>query len=129
MAAKRKGLYEVRTRVTCHLPVNNQQEERALVKVIAYIRAQREQGLGVSGYTVSAMRPAAFQGWWWSDTTREWVADDIVLCLVDYQIRFNDPRLSAKVKELKRTIRKWYRHYGSPQEEVWVVAQQLIRED
>lgn len=40
-----------------------------------------------------------------------------------------DPRLSAKVTELKRTIRKWYRHYGSPQEEGWVVAQPLIRED
>ena len=53
MAAKGRGLYEVRTRVMCHLPVNNGQEEKAFEKVRSYLRGLQDQGIGVTGYTTS----------------------------------------------------------------------------
>jgi hypothetical protein len=127
--AKRVGLHEVRTRVTCHLPVNNEQEEKAFFKILEYLQGQRQQGLGIQGYTHSSLRPAAFHGYWWSDELGEWFPDDIVLCIVDYKLPFGARELSAKVKDFKRTVRKWYRHYGNPQDEIWVVAQQIIRQD
>ncbi len=129
MAAKGRGLHEVRSRVMCHLPVNNAREEKAFLKVLSYLHALKDQGIGVSGFTTSTWRPAAFHGWWWSDDRQEWVRDDLVLCFVDYHLSLDDPSLSARVEELKQTIRKWYRLHRSPQEQVWVVAYQVIRQD
>jgi len=129
VAAKGQGLHEVRTRVICHLPVNTGQEEKAFFKVLSYLRGLKDQGLGVGGWTTSALRPAAFHGWWWSEDRQEWVRDDLVLCFVDYRLAFDAPVLSERVAELKRTIRKWYRLHRSSQEEVWVVAYQVIRQD
>jgi hypothetical protein len=129
VASKGRGLHESRTRVMCHLPVNNAPEEKAFFKVLSYLRGLKDQGIGVTGFTTSASRPAAFHGWWWSDDHDQWVRDDQVLCFVDYHLAFDDPTLSEHVEDLKRIIRKWYRLYRSPQEEVWVVAYQVIRQD
>lgn len=57
------------------------------------------------------------------------MTDDLVLCFVDYQLNFDDPALTQQVHDLKWTILRWYRYHGSPQEEVWVVAHQVIRQD
>jgi hypothetical protein len=113
----------------CHLPLNSGQEEKAFFRVLAYLQALRNQGIGVSGFTTSTVRPTAFHGWWWSDDRQEWVRDDLVLCFVDFHLAFDDPALSEQVDDLKHTIRKWYRLHRSPQEEVWVVAYQVIRQD
>ena len=129
MASKGRGLHEVRTRVMCHLPVNNSQEEKALFKVLSYLRRLKDQGIGVSGWTTSTLRPAVFHGWWWSEEREEWVRDDLVLCFVDYYLSLDDPSLSERVQELKQTVRKCYRLHRSPQEEVWVVAYQVTRQD
>jgi hypothetical protein len=127
--SKGRGLHEVRTRVMCHLPLNNSQEERAFFKVLSYLQGLRHQAIGVSGFTTSTARPAAFHGWWWSDDRQEWIRDDQVICFVDYHLTFDDPSLSAQVEQLKQTIRKVYRLHRSPQEEIWVVAYQVNRQD
>ena len=129
MAVKKKGLHEVRTRVTCNLPVNNVQEEKALFKVVDYFNELRHQEIGVTGYTYSETRPVAFHGFWWPDGADEPVHDQIVLCTVDYLLGSGSQELSQKVKELKQTIRKWYRYFGSPQDEIWVVAHPILRQD
>ena len=129
MASKRRGLHEVRTRVMCHLPVNNSQEEKAFFKVLSYLRKLKDQGIGVSGWTTSTLRPAVFHGWWWSEQWEEWVRDDLVLCFVDYRLSLDDSSLSERVQELKQTVSKCYRLHRSPQEEVWVVAYQVMRQD
>jgi hypothetical protein len=113
----------------CHLPVTNSREEKAYFKVLSYLRGLKDQGIGVGGFTTSTARPAAFHGWWWSDERNQWVRDDQVLCFVDFHLAFNDPSLEKQVQELEQTIRKWYRLHRSPQEEVWVVAYQVIRQD
>lgn len=129
MAAKRRGLHELRTRVTCNLPVNNVQEEKAFFAVQEYLNDLRHQGIGVSGYTHSVLRPAAFHGYWWPDNADEPVRDQIVVCTVDYLLPAGSSELSKHVKSLKQSIRTWYRHYGSPQEEIWVIAYPIIRQD
>jgi hypothetical protein len=113
----------------CHLPVNNAQEEKAFFKVLSYLHGLKDEELGITGFTTSTSRPAAFHGWWWSDDRQRWVRDDQVLCFVDYRLALDDPALGQRVAELKQTIRKWYRLHRSPQEEVWVVAYQVIRQD
>jgi len=113
----------------CRLPLNNSQEEKAFFKVLSYLHGLKEEGIGVTGFTTSTSRPAAFHGWWWSDDRQQWVRDDLVLCFVDYHLAIGDPSLSQRVEGLKQTIRKWYRLHRSPQEEVWVVAYQVMRQD
>jgi hypothetical protein len=122
-------MHEVRSRVMCHLPVNDRQEDRAFRKVLLYLQGLRDQGVGVTGFAISTPRPAVFQGWWWSHDRQKCAHDDLVLCFVDYQLALDDPALSEQVEHLKRTIRKWYRLHRSLQEEVWVVAYQVIRQD
>jgi hypothetical protein len=108
VASKARGLHEIRTRVMCHLPVNNSQEEKAFFKILSYLRKLKDQGLGVTGWTTSTLRPAVFHGWWWSDNRQEWVRDDLVLCFVDYHRSLDDPSLNERVEELKETIREYY---------------------
>ena len=123
------GLHEVRTRVTCHLPVNNDREEKAFFQIQAYLHELRHQGIGVSGYTHSSLRPAVFHGYWWPESADVAVRDAIIVCTVDYLLDIDGPEISKKVKELKQTIRRWYRHYKSPQAEIWVIAHPILRQD
>ena len=125
----RKGLHEVRTRVMCNLPLNNAREEKALFQIVEYLNELRHQGIGVTGYTYSETRPVVFHGFWWSEGAAEPIHDQIVLCTVDYLLPFGSKELSQQVKLLKQAIRKWYRHYRSPQEEIWVVAHPIMRQD
>ena len=129
MAGKQKGLHEVRTRVTSNLPVNNIQEEKALFKIVAYLNELRHEGVGVSGYCYSETRPVAFHGFWWPEGADEPVHDQIVLCTVDFHLSSGSQELSQQVKALKQNIRKWYRYYGSPQDEIWVIAHPIMRQD
>jgi hypothetical protein len=55
--------------------------------------------------------------------------DQIVVCTVDLLLPTDSPELSHQVKALKQSIRKWYRYYGSPQEEIWVIAHPILRQD
>jgi hypothetical protein len=128
VAVNHKGLHEVRTRVMCNLPLNNGQEEKALFQIVEYLNELRHQGIGVSGYTYSETRPAAFHGFWWPEDADAPVHDQIVLCTVDYLLRLGSKELSQQVTALKQAIRKWYRYYGSPQEEIWVVAHAIMRQ-
>ena len=127
--AKSIGLHEHRTRVVLHLPLNDTQEEKAANQILWFLQEQRKEASGVKGFTHSVLRPAVFRGWWWSAKEKSWCQDHIVLLLVDYKIDFSDILLPKVVKELKKAIRYWYRYYGRPQEEIWVVAHQVFRFD
>jgi len=121
------GQHEDRTRVVCHLPLNNAQEEKAFKDVIEYVQSQRRRRIGVEGYTYSA--PTAFSGRWWSLRKEGWLGDRIDLLLIDYEVELADKRvsLSEKITELKETIHAAYAEYGRRQEEVWVVAFPVTR--
>jgi hypothetical protein len=122
------GLHEYRTRIVCHLPVPNWQAKSAADRVIAHLKRLRRLRTGtVLGFTVST--PGTYIGHWWSDAQRRWVDEDVVLCLIDFKLRFFDRRLSRHVAQLKQFIRREYARYGVAQEEVWVVAYQVLRHD
>ena len=53
MAATRVGLHEERVRVTCHLPVNDFNEELAARRVIEYLKTLRTKPISVRGFTTS----------------------------------------------------------------------------
>jgi len=53
--------------------------------------------------------------------------EKVVLCSIDYRIDFNDPAVSEILAGLKDKIHAAYRDIGKPQEEVWVVAQHIVR--
>ena len=109
--------------------MNDAQEEKAFFQIRAYLDSLRHSGIGVTGYTHSSVRPAVFRGYWWPDNADEPIRDAIVVCTVDYLLEFDNPEISRKVRELKQTIRRWYRHYHSPQDEIWVVAHPIMRQD
>lgn len=127
--AKGIGLHENRTRVIFHLPLCDIKEEKAANAVLMFLKSQHEGKAGIKGFTHSVLRPAVFRGWWWSMRADDWAEDPIVLVFVDYKIDFSGLELSEKVKELKKPLRYWYRYYGKPQEEIWVVAHQVMRFD
>ena len=83
----------------------------------------------MKGYTRTEPRSTTFSGFWWSSKRRQWIRDKIVLCIVDYKIDFGNPRLPDMVKELKSEIHKAYEHFQRKQEEVWVVAHTVFRQD
>ncbi len=123
------GLHEERVRVTCHLPINTLSEETAVDGVLDYLKSLRAKPFGVKGFTRSQMRPATFIGYWWSSLKRRWVVDKLVVLTIDYKLDFSDLLVSREIKSLKEEIRNCYRECGSPQEEVWVVAHQIYRQD
>jgi hypothetical protein len=127
--AKGVGLHESRTRVVFHLPLGDFAEEQAANKILKFLKSKRRQASGVKGFTHSIFRPAVFRGWWWSHDAKNWCDDPIVIVMVDFMIDFSDLKLSQKIKVMKGVIRQWYRHYGKPQEEIWVVAHQVMRFD
>jgi hypothetical protein len=129
VSAKGLGLHEDRVRVTCHLPLNNSKEEKAVHRILSYLQQQRNRPIGVKGFSHSEFRPSVFRGYWWSSRRKCWVEDKIVLLIVDYRLSFGAAELSQTVRDLKKSIRDCYRKCGSPQDEVWVVAQQVIRQD
>ena len=129
MPRQGKGLHEVRTRVTCNLPVNNVREEKAFLTVLAYVDDLHNQEIGVNGYTYSDMRMPVFYGYWWPEGATKPVRDQIVVCTIDYLLDFGSAEISGQVKELKQTIRRSYRQFGCPQDEIWVVAHPVLRQD
>jgi hypothetical protein len=121
------GEHEDRTRVICHLPLNDAEEERALKDIIAFLESQRKKKIGVEGYTYSD--PSAFFGRWWSSSHTGWMSDSVVLLITDFKIALTDQHVSLgeKVAELKNTVHQSYEKYGRPQEEIWVVSFRVSR--
>jgi len=119
------GLHEQRTRVTCHLPLGNAPEDKAFAAIINYLRQQRKEHIGVSGYTVSD--PGSFYGFWWSPSRRQWVKDPVIMLIVDYKIPLADPdhSLLEYLARLKEQIVAAYSRFGSPQDEIWIVKHSI----
>jgi hypothetical protein len=57
------------------------------------------------------------------------LSDNITLLLVDFKIALTDPSVSLaeKISDLKNTVHQGYTRFGSPQEEIWVVAHRVTR--
>lgn len=128
MPEETPGGFEERTRVICHLPLNNPREWQAVDAVFGYIESLRTRRLDIKGYTHSAARPPAHFGAWRSSSRRKWIREKVILCIIDYKINFSDQQVSLVIAEIKGVIREAYSRFtGKPQEEVWVVAHHIVR--
>lgn len=113
---------ESRTRVSFFLPVNGYPESRAVLSIIRYLKSQATNKYGVTGFTHSALSDPIFFGEWWAQPA--WIRDRVVLFMVDYS---QDERLEGALIRLRRAVFRRYAAIGSPQQEVWIIAQQAIR--
>lgn len=118
---------EGRTRVIFNLPIEDENEERAVSDIIDYLQSQRISQLGLRGFTHSILKNAVFCGYWWSDDTQQWIKDRIVLFIIDYLFDVDDHVLIQHLRELKRIVSEAYRLYGSMQEEIWLVSHKVLR--
>ena len=120
---------EERTRVTFFLPVNNAREEQALMEVVRYLVSQRRAAAPVTGFTYSNLANGVFSGTWWKGAGRKgaWVGpENIILFIVDLGQKIDEAKLTAALTRLKHAIIRAYRK-GSPQDEVWIVAERVVR--
>ena len=122
---------EERTRVTFFLPVNNAREEQALMAVVRHLVGERRAAAPMTGFTYSNLANGVFSGTWWRAGSGRrkgaWVGpENIILFIVDFGQKIDDRKLEAALGRLKRAIIRAYRR-GSPQEEVWLVAERIVR--
>jgi hypothetical protein len=127
MAAEARGLHEARTRVTFFLPVGNNNEEKAIRSVIDYLERQRKRSIPVTGFTRSQFPDAVFAGYWWSDTRSKWDEERVISFVIDYGFPLDDRQLGRTLGRLKQIIEDRYAHYESVQEEIWIIAQRVLR--
>lgn len=126
--------------------------KKTLKTILWYVQSQEKYLIGVNGYTVSV--PGGNWGRWCSsdlastvpvidrdpgnvDSNAEpgtrlrspkWHRDDIIILTVDFALRLDSDAMRMKQSELRAEILSAYRAYGVAQEEVWVVAHEVIRQ-
>lgn len=127
MAIETRGFGDARTRVTVFLPVNDNSEEKAIRSVIDYLQQQRENRIPVTGFTRSQLPDAVFAGYWWSDTKSKWDEERVVSFTVDYGLLLDERQLARTLGRLRQVIERRYAQYGSVQEEIWIIAQRVVR--
>lgn len=118
---------EARTRVTFFLPVGTSDQILAAMEVQRYLKSLTGTGLPVTGFTHSVFKDPSFIGKWWSPETGAWVPDHVSMFIIDYGTTLDDSALDRAVNRLKRAIQRRYAKFGSPQEEIWVIAQRAMR--
>lgn len=125
MLMEARGRYDIRTRVTFFLPTAQASEEKAVYDIISYLEQQRTRRVPVTGYTHSRLRNAVFRGGWWAGS--DWVREGVALFVVDYGYPLGNRQLDRALGRLKQVIGGAYSRHGSPQQEVWLIAQEAIR--
>lgn len=125
------GRHEERVRVVCHLPLNNDDQEFVLFKVIELLKQlrNRDKNSEIGGFTMSRLESPVFFGYWWSDTNSAWVKDNIVVCYLDYVVNPDEEPVSAVVRLLKAKIEELYTLHAKKETEIWIVAHPIIRHE
>lgn len=141
---------ERRARVTFFLVAHVQEEVNAVEDVINYLNGQYwffittgEWELPVTGFTHSAVHEIAlqkdpiFMGLWWSWTKiriggieapkLEQMTENVVLFVVDLPVVAEEWKFDEGIVRLKDQIFSVYARHGRPQEEIWVVKQDIYR--
>lgn len=122
-----QGLYDKRTRVTLFLPLANEKHENAICAFVEYLKSNHNRPIPITGFISSLLRPAGFSGYWWSDESNSWVEEYNMSFIIDFGLSFNSRSVPLILKELKNTIADLYKHYGSEQDEIWLIAQPVER--
>jgi hypothetical protein len=123
------GAHEERIRVVCHLPVNNDDQEFVIFQFLKMLRELKDvEGAEIGGFTMSRVESPVFFGYWWSEDQQKWVKDKLVLCYIDYRADPTIRPVSQVVRELKENIENLYLVHAKAEEEIWIVAHPVVRQ-
>ena len=142
---------ERHVRVTFFLVAHTQPEVNAVREVIRYLLSQyfcllldREWKLPVTGFTHSVIHDVALQkdpifiGHWWSGykaglpmlellELSELAEENVVLFIIDLPAVAKEWRIDEGIEWLKEDIFSIYKKHRRPQEEIWMVKQDIYR--
>lgn len=126
------GFLETRTRVSIFLPHKTVDQRKAFLAVLRYLESQRTRRTPVTGYTTSSQHLDIFKGAWWGtepgdppESRERWVGDWLVKLIIDYEGNAED--CEGAIGRFRAQILKLYEDYGTPQSEIWIVAQPVRR--
>ena len=135
---------ERRVRVTFFLVANTEEEFLSVTKAINYlwgIYGTFGTEFPITGFTNSAvpkpgpLEESVFTGNWWSDVKIDGVTvpsaqlniEKVVFFLIDFLAPAEEWKLDEDIARLKAGIFSIYKEYGRPQEEIWIVKQDVYR--
>ena len=134
---------ERRVRVTFFLVANKEEHLRAVYHIRDYLKRQylekeSERELPITGFTHSlfpGLPPwltgeTVFVGCWWrtdEDGTKVLAVERTALFLIDFPAIAQEWELDEKIALLKTRIFEFYEMCQSPQEEIWIVKQDIYR--
>lgn len=120
--------HETRFRIVCHLPSNDEKQEAVVHEVVRHLQ-DRSANPNFTGFTISNVFPPAFTGYWYSADENSWIADKIVLCTMDYRPT-DCEAVSRTIGNLKSRIGMLYSELADqPEQEIWIVAHEVVRLD
>lgn len=153
--AKKPARLERRVRVTFFLVAEKEEEREAVLDLIeyldiqyVYLRSNSEKlELPVTGFTHSAIHSdtisrknrgspkiyekGIFWGHWWTEEEEEAilisVKERVIFFLIDFPAVAEEWKTDENITLLKEKIFETYAIYGSPQEEIWIVKQDIYR--
>lgn len=133
---------ERRVRVTFFLVANREEHLRAINHIRDYLKWQyledeNERELPVTGFSHSLFpgpRPlpsgeTVFAGYWWRTEEREKIlaVERTALFLIDFPAIAQEWEIDENIAVLKTRIFEFYEMFQSPQEEIWIVKQDVYR--
>ncbi|MBI2053726.1 MAG: hypothetical protein HYT36_00105 [Candidatus Staskawiczbacteria bacterium] len=134
---------ERHVRVTFFLVADTKEHLRAIDRVRSYLKNQNflsenERELPVTGFTHSSYPgfpprlsgETVFVGLWWNTTEegiKEFYAEKTVLFLIDFLAYAEEWKTDKNIALLKTRILGYYETFQSPQEEIWIVKQDIYR--
>ncbi len=140
---KRPARLERRVRVTFFLVAETKEQINAADSVGIYLQTQylldeKEREIPVTGFTFSAFPepiplPAGksvFIGYWWHTTEAErkrLMREKVILFLIDFPIVAEEWKTDENINLLKDRILESYEENHCPQEEIWIVKQDIYR--
>ena len=152
---KRPVRLERRVRVTFFLPAGRKEDKEAVWDVARSLDSQFLVGtvtrFTVTGFTHSGIPTEVpememiarqihlvreiFFGHWWYEEEREGhpglskisVVEPVVFFLIDYPMSAEEWELDQVLQQLKEEIFSIYAEHGNPQQEIWMVKQDVYR--
>lgn len=139
---------ERRVRVTFFLVAETRKHKEAVLRLIdyldiqfAYLKILGKSELPVTGFTHSAipfetrvknLEKGIFWGHWWSEEKvglkiLESIMERVVFFLVDLPVVAEEWKFDENIVLLKTRIFEFYERFQSPQEEIWIVKQDIYR--
>jgi hypothetical protein len=120
---------EERTRVFCHLPQDSRGNEyRIVVDLINFLEGMRGKNVNLRGYTKTVEFPPVMEGFWRNSTRKQFLKEDVVLFIIDFDCTIRDDQLWETIAEIKQFLKDRYLfHTGKSQDEIWIVAHSVFR--